>query len=220
MRPHVDIKSPATANAPQNPTVGKSRRPVRLPASGNTALAASALIQAVLGIEFALSGLDKFADPRFRQHFESFVQSSPGSQQGVFAGLIHTFVLPYVSVWAFVIKWTELLLGLILIIGAVEIARRRFSGRFGAAYGYEVPVALVSAMAGLTAAGLSLSIFLLEGGPLPTIRAGRAFTSAIPVELLIVPLGVAITWLEFGRFRVLRVALPSKNLHPHPNPPP
>src|SRR5207248_10379635 len=37
----------------------------RLPASGNTALAASALIQAALGIEFFLSGLNKFADPNF-----------------------------------------------------------------------------------------------------------------------------------------------------------
>jgi hypothetical protein len=33
---------------------------------------------------------------------------------------------------------------------------------------------------------------------------GRAFTSAIPVELLIVPLGLSVAWLEFGRFVVLR----------------
>jgi hypothetical protein len=32
---------------------------------------------------------------------------------------------------------------------------------------------------------------------------GRAFTSAIPVELLIVPLGLAVAWLEANRFRVL-----------------
>jgi len=43
---------------------------------------------------------------------------------------------------------------------------------------------------------------------LPEIQPGRALTSAIPVELLIVPLGLAIAWLEFGRFRVLK--------HPQP----
>ncbi len=180
--------------------------PPRLPASGSTALAASALIQAVLGIEFVLSGLNKFADSRFRAHFAAFVRASPGSQRGRFSGLIHTLVLPNVGFWAFVIEWTELLLGLVLLVGAAEIARRRFSGSFGSLRGYEAPVAPVAAIAGFIAAGLSLSIFLLEGGVLPEIQPGRAFTSAIPVELLITPLGLAIAWLEFGRFRVLRRA--------------
>jgi hypothetical protein len=32
---------------------------------------------------------------------------------------------------------------------------------------------------------------------------GRAFTTAIPVELLLVPLGIAVAWMEAGRFLVL-----------------
>ncbi len=183
-------------------------RSSRLPASGNAALAASALIQAALGIEFLLSGLNKFADPRFHQNFDAFVRASPGSQHGLFSGLITTLVLPNVGFWAFVIKWTELLLGLVLLVGAAEIARRRFSGSFGSPHGYEAPVALVAAIAGFIAAGLSFSIFLLEGGVLPEIQPGRALTSAIPVELLIVPLGLAVAWIEFGRFRVLKQPQP------------
>jgi hypothetical protein len=69
--------------------------------------------------------------------------------------------------------------------------------------GYEAPVALVSALAGLAVAGLSLSIAVLMGEQLPTIMPGRAFTTAIPVELLIVPLGFAVAWMETGRFLVL-----------------
>jgi hypothetical protein len=38
---------------------------------------------------------------------------------------------------------------------------------------------------------------------LPTITPGRALTTAIPVELLLVPLGIAVAWMEAGRFRVL-----------------
>ena len=57
----------------------------RLPASGNTALAASALIQAALGIEFFLSGLNKFADPNFVRNFQLFVDASPGTHTGVLA---------------------------------------------------------------------------------------------------------------------------------------
>jgi hypothetical protein len=194
--------------------VKTERYPPRLPASGNTALAASALIQAVLGIEFVLSGLNKFADPSFNQHFEAFVRASPGSQRGLFTGLIQTLVLPNLGFWAFVIEWTELLLGLVLLVGAAEIARRRVSGGFGSQHRYEAPVALVAAIAGLIAAALSFSIFLLQGGVLPEIQPGRAFTSAIPVELLITPLGLAIAWLEFGRFRVLKGPQPGQATPP------
>jgi uncharacterized membrane protein YphA (DoxX/SURF4 family) len=176
----------------------------RLPASGNTALAASALIQAALGIEFFLSGLNKFADSNFVQNFKLFVEASPGTHNGVLAPLIRSLVLPNIALFAGLTKLMELGLGIVLLLGALEVGRRRLSGRFAAERGYEAPVALVAALAGLAAAGLSLSIALLMGEQLPTITPGRALTTAIPVELLLVPLGIAVAWMEFGRFRVLR----------------
>ena len=51
----------------------------RLPLSGNAALWASALIQAVIGIEFALSSLNKLADPHYVVDFAAFVRSTPGA---------------------------------------------------------------------------------------------------------------------------------------------
>ncbi len=175
----------------------------RLPASGNTALAASALIQTALGIEFILSGLNKFADPHYIQNFDQFVRSNPGTNSGILSGLTKGLVLPNVAFFATVLQFTELFLGIVLLLGALEVGRRRFSGRFGREHGYEAPVALVSALAGLAVAGLTLSIAVLMGEQLPTIMPGRAFTTAIPVELLIVPLGIAIAWMEAGRFLVL-----------------
>jgi hypothetical protein len=175
----------------------------RLPASGNTALAASALIQTALAIEFILSGLNKFADPRYVQNFNQFVSSNPGTQSGILSGLVKGLVLPNVAFFATVLQFSELALGIVLLLGAIEVGRRRLAGRVGRELGYEAPVALVSALAGLAVAGLSLSIAVLMGEQLPTIMPGRAFTTAIPVELLIVPLGVAVAWMEAGRFLVL-----------------
>jgi hypothetical protein len=175
----------------------------RLPASGNTALAASALIQTALGLEFILSGLNKFADPRYVQNFAQFVRSNPGTQTGILSGLVNALVLPNVAFFATLLQFTELALGIVLLLGAVEVGRRRFSGRFGREHGYEAPVALVGALAGLAVAGLTLSIAVLMGEQLPTIMPGRAFTTAIPVELLIAPLGIAVAWMEAGRFLVL-----------------
>ena len=176
----------------------------RIPASGNTALAASALIQAALGIEFLFSGLNKFADPNFVRNFALFVNGSPGTRTGILAPLIHSLVLPNIAFFATLTKYIEVGLGIVLLLGAVEVGRRRFSGALGREHGYEAPVALVAALAGLAAAGLSLTIALLMGEQLPTIQPGRALTTAIPVELLLVPLGIAVAWMEAGRFRVLR----------------
>jgi hypothetical protein len=162
------------------------------------------VVQAALGIEFALSGLNKFADPDFEANFSSFVRANPGSSSGPLSGIVQALVLPNAALFSTLLKVTELALGPILLIGAIEIGRRRVPGRLGASHGYEAGLALVAALAGLTVAGLAFSIFVLMGGVLPTVMAGREFTSAIPVELLIVPLGLSVAWLEFGRFLVLR----------------
>jgi hypothetical protein len=174
------------------------------PASGSVALAASAVVQASLGIEFTLAGLNKLADPGYVTNFSSFVSSTPGSSGGLLAQLVQAVVLPDAAVVATLIKVSELILGPVLLIGALEIWRRRIPGRLGAAHGYEAAVAFVAALAGMAAAALSFSIFVLTDGTLPTVMPGREFTSAIPVELLIVPLGLSVAWLELGRFAVLR----------------
>ena len=204
------VQTPATSSAPVSakaPASVSARAQVSgkaLPASGNVALASSAVVQAALGIEFALSGLNKLADPKYVANFSSFVSANPGSSSGPLSLFVQAIVLPNADLFATVLKITELALGPVLLIGALEIGRRRLSGRLGAAHGYEPALALVAGLAGLTAAGLAFSIFVLMGGVLPTVMPGRAFTTAIPVELLIVPLGLSIAWLEFGRFVVLR----------------
>jgi hypothetical protein len=176
----------------------------RLPRSGNAALVSSALVQAVLGIEFTLAGLDKFADPAFLANFDSFVRANPGATSGPLAGFVQTLVLPNAALFATLLRFAEVALGPTLLIGAVEIGRRRLPGRLGARHGYEVALAMVAALAAVAAAGLTFSIFVLNGGVLPVVMPDRAFTTAIPVELLIVPFGLAVAWTEFGRFRALR----------------
>jgi hypothetical protein len=196
----------ASARAPGRGTV--LDRPIsptkRLPASGNVALLSSAVVQAALGVEFALSGLNKFADADYVANFTSFVRANPGASSGPLSSLVQDVVLPNAAVFATLLKLTEATLGPILLIGAAEIVRRRLTGRAGARHGYEAGLAAIAALAGATAAGLAFSIFVLMGGVLPTVMAGRAFTTAIPVELLIVPLGLAVAWMELGRFLALR----------------
>ena len=97
----------------------------RLPASGNTALAASAVIQTAVGIEFILSGLNKFADPHYIQNFNQFVRANPGTNNGILSGLTKGLVLPNVAFFATLLQFAELSLGIVLLLGALEVGRRR-----------------------------------------------------------------------------------------------
>ena len=183
----------------------------RLPRSGNAALAAGALVQAALGSEFVLAGLSKIVDANFAQQFKTFVENSPGSKSGLLAPIIQALVLPNLAIAADLASFTEFGAGIVLLIAALEVARRRFAGSFGSQHTYEPAVALASSAAGVAVGGLSLMIYLLEGGGLPRISSASAFGSPIAIELLIVPLAFGIAWLEFGRFRALTAQLQHPN---------
>jgi hypothetical protein len=175
----------------------------RLPRSGNAALASGALIQALLGAEFVLAGLSKAIDPDFVTQFRVFVSNSPGAKDGPLAGVTQTLVVPHADLTAELTRWTELAAGLILLVTALEVLRRRLSNPIGASHAYEPLVALTSAAAAFIVGGMSAVIYVIEGGRLPTISAGFAFGSPIAIELFLVPLALAIAWLEFARFLAL-----------------
>ena len=175
-----------------------------VPRSGSSALAAGALVQAMLGGEFVLAGLNKLADPQYPAHFRDFVAGSVGLVGGPLAWLIRSLVLPTVAVAASLARVTELGAGLVLVLAAVEVARRRLAGPLGARHGYEPAVALAGVLAALVLAGLSLTIYLLQGGTLPRVNPGLALGPPIAIELFNVPVALAVAWMELGRFLALR----------------
>jgi hypothetical protein len=176
----------------------------RLPRSGNAALAAGAVVQAALGTEFVLAGLSKMVDANYVAQFKTYVEASPGSNHGILAPVIQTLVVPHIALAADLSRFTELGAGLVLLVAAIEVVRRRFAGSFGSQHLYEPAVALLSSAAAIAVGGLSLVIYLMQGGGLPRINPASAFGSPIAIELLIVPLALGIAFLEFGRFRALR----------------
>jgi hypothetical protein len=176
----------------------------RLPRSGNAALAAGALIQAALGLEFVFAGLNKTVNPNYLDQFSGFVQNSPASTSGPLAPLLQLLVLPHLELAATLARLTELVAGAVLLLTAFEVLRRRFAGPLGAEHGYEPLVALASSLAAFAVGGMSLVIYLVEGGRLPTVNANFSLSSPIAIELLIVPFALGIAWLELGRFRALR----------------
>ena len=176
----------------------------RLPRSGNTALASAALIQAVIGVEFLLAGLNKVIDPDYLTHFRGYVGASPGATSGPLAGVFQFVVLANSDMMARVSIFTELVGGSLLLITTLEVLRRRLAGSFGVQRPFEPLVALVSSAAAFILGALSLSIYVLQGGSVPVLNAAFALTSPVAIELFLVPIALAIAWLEFSRFRAMR----------------
>jgi hypothetical protein len=189
--------------------MNRIRTAPRLPRSGHAALAAGALIQAALGAVFVVAGLSKVVAPDYAEQFRAFVLGSAGASGGPLSPLIHWLVVPNADVVAQLARYTELVAGSILVVGALEVARRRLAGPLGARHGYEPVFALAGAAAALVLAGLSVSIYVLQGGRLPSVTPDVAFASPIAVELLLVPVAAGIAWLELGRFLALRSPPPA-----------
>jgi len=77
-------------------------------------------------------------------------------------------------------------------------------------------VALAGALAAMVLGGLSMTIYLLQGGALPHVNAGLAFAPPIAIELFNVPVALAVAWMELGRFAALRRATVSEPRPPEP----
>jgi hypothetical protein len=176
----------------------------RLPRSGNTALASGALIQAVIGFEFLLAGLNKVIDPDYLTQFRSYVAASPGATSGPFAGIFQLVVVENSDIMAQVSMLTELVCGAVLLVTALEVLRRRLAGSVGMQVIYEPLVALISSAAALILSGMSLTVYVLQGGSVPVLNPAFALSSPVAIELFLVPLALAIAWLEFARFRAMR----------------
>ena len=188
---------------------------VRFDVGRGAALGAAAAIQAILGLEFLLGGLNKYLDANFPAGFKSFVSSSAGAQTGVISPIVRTVILPNAAVFAELARFTELACGLALVIATANLFRGGFDIRDHARTRFERVVALLGFVAAVALGGLSLTIYLLKGGAFPGVNPRLALAPPVPVELINVLLASAVAWLQAGRLLALRTsgsAGPSRRL--------
>jgi hypothetical protein len=173
------------------------------PVSGSATLVGIVLIQAVLGLEFLLGGLNKLAIPGYTDRFREFVAMSPAAQSGALSAILHTLVLPQSAIMAQLARFTELSAGFVLLVTAAEVVRLWLGGRW---FRHEPLAALAAAAAAVTLGGLSMTIYLLQGGTVPGVNPALAFGPPIAIELFNVPIALVIAWVQLGRFFSVRSA--------------
>ena len=173
------------------------------PVNASSTLVGIVSIQALLGLEFLLGGINKLATPAYTDRFRGFVAMSPGAQHGALSPILHTLVLPQFAIMAQLARFTELSAGLLLLVTAAEVVRLRFGGRW---LRHEPLASLAAAAAAVTLGGLSMTIYLLQGGTIPGVNPASAFGPPIAIELFNVPIALVIAWVQLGRFFSVRSA--------------
>jgi hypothetical protein len=167
-------------------------------------------LQAALGYEWLVSGLDKILYGRFPETLGGLLASvlRVGNVPAPFAALLRVLALPHSQFFGWLIVWSETLAGLALLGAALVALLRPILER------YLAPEArpwlargrrIVDALAVAAAAGavlLGLSFYLLDGAPafwpLPSIAFGGAIDTGLLLAALATPLalGPALTWLR------------------------
>jgi hypothetical protein len=167
-------------------------------------------LQAALGYEWLVSGLDKILYGRFSESLGGLLASvlRAGNIPTPFAALLRALALPHPLFFGWLIEWGEALAGLALLGAALAALLRPILERYLApetrpwlARGSRTLDALAVAAAAGTVL-LGLSFYLLDGAPafwpLPSIAFGGAVDTGLLLAALATPLalGPALTWLR------------------------
>ncbi|HEX2681289.1 MAG TPA: hypothetical protein VHQ03_08350, partial [Candidatus Dormibacteraeota bacterium] len=187
---------------------------VRVNIAADAAVGAGVVAQAILGFEFLLGGLNKYLATNFAAGFKSFVASSASAQGHLLTPVVRDVIIPNSALFAELARLTELIGGIVLLITAGNMLRRRVAGGRGRVL--EAAVSLLGAVAAVAIGGLSLTIYLLKGGTFPGVDPKLALAPPLQVELVNVALAFAVTWLGFGRFLALGGDSVLRSLKWHP----
>jgi uncharacterized membrane protein YphA (DoxX/SURF4 family) len=167
-------------------------------------------LQAALGYEWLVSGLDKILYGRFPDTLGGLLAAvlRAGKVPASFAALLRALTLPHLLFIGWLVEWSETLAGLALLCAALvallqPMLERRLPprGRQWLAPARRTVDALAVAAAAGTAL-LGLSFYLLDGAPafwpVPSIAFGGAVDSGLLLAALAAPLaiGPALTWLR------------------------
>ena len=203
-RPRAADASTGVARSPQESA------PTSLTESIHTDRIARIGLQAALGYEWLVSGLDKALYGRFPETLGGLLAGAlrAGEIPAPFAALLRTLALPHPLFFGWLIEWSETLSGLALLGAALmALLRPALERRLAPEARSWLPPAhrTVDMLAVAAAAGavlLGLSFYLLDGAlafwPLPTIAFGGAVDTGLLLAALAAPLalGPALTWLR------------------------
>jgi thiosulfate dehydrogenase (quinone) large subunit len=170
-----------------------------------------AVIQALIGFEWLVSGTNKVLSGAFPQRLADTLGAGLGNNPNAwYVGFLHTVVLPHSVVIGYLIETTEVALGLTLVAGALAlVGRPRPAGE--PQHRTAAVLFALAALAGMVGAFLCVNFhFWMGDGIVPTLNSGAPFDEGLDLDTLLPPLALLVA---YGNLRMLDALLGRSTLH-------
>jgi thiosulfate dehydrogenase [quinone] large subunit len=158
-----------------------------------------ALVEAAIGYEWLVSGLNKLLSPDFGSGLAHQLQTSlQGNPNQWYASIANMLVLPHARLFAVLIEVGEVLVALGLFAGAAFWLSGRFSTSSWARW---LNLGAIFALVGGTL--MSVNYAVMAGDTLPGIDPAKAFNEGLSIDslLAIIGLGLLIIHAVAARIR-------------------
>ena len=152
-----------------------------------------AAVQAIVGWEWLVSGLNKVFSGTFPQGLAGTLnQGIQDNPNAWYVSFLHTVVQPNSIFFGYAIEWTELIIGVIFLSGAlVLLGRPRVRGE--EQHSLAVGFCTAAAIAGLVGAFLCVNFhFFMGGAVVPGINPADPFDEGIDLDALLPPISLLI----------------------------
>jgi len=163
-----------------------------------------AALQIILGWEWLMSGFNKLFSGSFPQGLADALNDAiKGNPNGWYVGFLQSIVLPNSVFFGYLVQWTEISIGIILLGGAaLLLTKPRLPGE--PQYGW--PMAYYTLVVGAAVVATFLCInfhFLMGGWVIPTIRPDGAYDEGIDLDALMPLFSLVIIFANLALIQAL-----------------
>lgn len=152
-----------------------------------------AAIQAIIGWEWLMSGVNKVLSGTFPQGLSDFLNAGAKDNPNTwYVALLHHYVMPNCVICGYVVEWTEVVIAAIMLIGAAILLLQpripeRTQQRFALPYGIAIATSL------LIGAFLTVNFHFSMGGWIfPTFDGSSAYGEGVDLDALLPPISLVL----------------------------
>lgn len=152
-----------------------------------------AAVQAIIGWEWLMSGSNKLLSGTFPQGLADTISSMmKNNPDGWYVSFLQSAILPQSALYGYLIEWTEVIIGVILLGGAlIVLGQPRRKGQSQ----YRLTIAYSSAAIAAALVGAFLTVnfhFLMGGWIFPWFNSSAANGEGIDLDALLPPFELVI----------------------------
>jgi thiosulfate dehydrogenase (quinone) large subunit len=158
-----------------------------------------AVVEASIGYEWLLSGLNKVLSPTFVSGLAGTLRESlQGNPNRWYASLADSLIIPHARIFALPAEGGEILVALGMFAGAMLwVSGRVRESRWAKHLSLGVILALLGGIL------MSLNYAVMGGDTLPGINAGNAFNEGLSIDSLLAMIGIGLLAVHLAAARTL-----------------